>query len=81
MEDYIYNKYLRENVETIIENNKLYFEKFNIKINVNSDIQIKSADKIRLEKNSIENFKSNSIYEYILLETIAQLLDTKKKTR
>jgi hypothetical protein len=79
MEDYIYNKYLRENVETIIENNKLYFEKFNIKINVNSDIQIKSADKIRLEKNSIENFKSNSIYEYILLETITQLLETKKK--
>lgn len=74
MEDYIYNKYLRENVETIIENNKLYFEKFNIKINVNSDIQIKSADKIRLEKNSIENFKSNSIYEYILLETISKLL-------
>ena len=57
MEDYIYNKYLRENVETIIEHNKTYFEntdtKTNIKINVSSDIQIKSEDKIRLEKNSI----------------------------
>lgn len=82
MEDYIYNKYLRENVETIIEHNKTYFEntdtKTKIKINVSSDIQIKSADKIRLEKNSIEIFKNNSIYEYILLETVAQLLDAKK---
>ena len=82
MEDYIYNKYLRENVEIVIENNKHYFEntdtKTNTKINVNNDIQIKSADKIRLEKNSVENFKSNCVYEYILLETITELLYAKK---
>lgn len=78
MEDYIYNKYLREEVDKILENNKHYFEKFNTKINVNSDIQIKSADKIRLEKNSVENFKSNCVYEYILLETITKLLYAKK---
>lgn len=78
MEDYIYNKYLREEVNNVIENNKIYFENINTKLNVNSDIQIKSADKIRLEKNSIENFKSNCVYEYMLLETITKLLHTTK---
>lgn len=78
MEDFIYNKYLREEVDKIIENNKQYFETATAKINVNSDIQIKSADKIRLEKNSIENLKNNNVYEYILLETITQLFLAKK---
>ena len=58
MEDYIYNKYLREEVEKMID---LYKQTTctndisNLKINVSSDIQIKSADKIRLEKNNTEN--------------------------
>jgi hypothetical protein len=73
MEDFIYNKYLREEVDKIVENNKQYFEAATAKINVNSDIQIKSADKIRLDKNNIENLKNNNVYEYILLETISQL--------
>jgi hypothetical protein len=88
MEDYIYNKYLREDVEKIIE---LYKQNFinnnsimcndinNLKINVSSDIQIKSADKIRLEKNNTENLKiNNNIYEYILLENINKILISKK---
>ena len=79
MEDFIYNKYLRDEVDKILENNKKYFETATTKINVNSDIQIKSADKIRLEKNSIENLKNNNIYEYILLETIEKILLAKKK--
>ena len=83
MEDYIYNKYLREEVDKILENNKQYFEtataKINLKNNVSGDVQIKSADKIRLEKNSIENLKNNNIYEYILLETIEKILLAKKK--
>jgi hypothetical protein len=78
MEDFIYNKYLRDEVDKILENNKKYFENATTKINVNSDIQIKSADKIRLEKNSIENLKNNNVYEYILLETITQLLLAKR---
>jgi len=79
MEDFIYNKYLRDEVDKILENNKKYFETATTKINVNSDIQIKSADKIRLEKNSIENLKNNNVYEYILLETIEKILLAKKK--
>ena len=73
MEDYIYNKYLNEHVEKIIETFNI-----NLKININNDIQIKSADKIRLEKNTIENNKINTTYEYILLETINKILISKK---
>jgi len=80
MEDYIYNKYLRENVVTILEKNKEYFQtEPAMKINVSGDVQIKSADKIRLDKNSIESLKNNNVYEYILLETIEKILLAKKK--
>jgi hypothetical protein len=81
MEDFIYNKYLREEMEKMID---LYKEiqdcnEINkLKINVNSDIQIKSADKIRLEKNNLENLKNTKIYEYVLLENINKLLLAKK---
>ena len=78
MEDFIYNKYLREEVDKIVENNKQYFETAAAKINVNSDVQIKSADKIRLEKNGIDSLKNNNVYEYILLETVTQLFLAKK---
>ena len=49
MEDYLYNKYLREIVEEILIN----YKTINIKVEVVNDIQIKSADKIRLEKKNI----------------------------
>uniref|UniRef100_A0A6C0JEH7 Uncharacterized protein n=1 Tax=viral metagenome TaxID=1070528 RepID=A0A6C0JEH7_9ZZZZ len=81
MEDFIYNKYLREDVEKVIE---LYKQTIgdgdvsSLKINVSSDIQIKSADKIRLEKNNTENLKNNNTYEYVLLENINKILIAKK---
>ena len=91
MEDYIYNKYLREDVEKMIElykqiytlatndNSSTCYDINNLKINVSSDVQIKSADKIRLEKNNIETLKiNNNIYEYILLENINKILISKK---
>jgi hypothetical protein len=81
MEDFIYNKYLREDVEKVVElykqittNNDIT----NLKLNVNSDIQIKSADKIRLEKNNTENLKNSNVYEYVLLEHIKKILLSKK---
>ena len=83
MEDYIYNKYLREDVEKLIELYKQNSGESDInrlKINVSSDIQIKSADKIRLEKNNTENLKNSNIYEYVLLENINKILIAKKKT-
>jgi hypothetical protein len=70
MEDYLYNKYLREIVEKIIST----YNVSNIKIDVVNDIQIKSADKIRLEKNSIENLKKLNLYEYVLLNYVNNIL-------
>ena len=76
MEDYIYNKYLSEDLQKIIET----FE-INYKINISSDIKIKSADKIRLEKNNTESFKNNNTYEYVLLETINKILISKSNLK
>jgi len=78
MEDYIYNKYLSEDIEKLIELYK-QINSTNQNINkfkniVNNDVQIKSADKIRLEKNTIENLKKNNIYEIVLLENIKNIL-------
>ena len=70
MEDYLYNKYLREIVEKIISTHNLS----TIKIDVVNDIQIKSADKIRLEKNNIENLKKINLYEYVLLNYVNNVL-------
>ena len=86
MEDFIYNKYLREYVEKAIElykqinndSNDIGSTNNNVKIHVSSDIQIKSADKIRLEKNNTENLKNNNIYEYVLLEHVNKILTAKK---
>ena len=75
MEDYLYNKYLRDIVEKLIETYNLS----NIKINVVNDIQIKSADKIRLEKNNIETLKKINVYEYVLLNYVDNLLLNIKK--
>ena len=54
MEDYLYNKYFRE----IIENIKKKYSANYIQVSVNSEIKVKSADKIRLEKNSTDYNKS-----------------------
>ena len=89
MEDYIYNKYLREDVENVIDLYKKFYttsdiiisdnDIINLKISVSNDVQIKSADKIRLEKNNIETLKmNNNTYEYILLENINKILISKK---
>ena len=83
MEDYIYNKYLSEDIEKLIELYK-QINTTNQNINkfkniVNNDVQIKSADKIRLEKNTIENLKKNNIYEFVLLENVKNILFAIKK--
>ena len=73
MDDYLFNKYLREIVENIITRPNMN----SIKIEVTNNIQIKSADKIRLEKNTIENLKKSNLYEYVLLNYVNTLLENK----
>jgi hypothetical protein len=71
MEDYLYNKYLREIVEKITS---CYNLNDTIKIDVHSDIHIKSADKIRLERNNTDSLKSINLYEYVLLDYVDKYL-------
>jgi len=70
MEDYLYNKYLSEKIKNMLEK---YTVK-TIKIDVNPKVQIKGADKIRLEKNDEKKIQNLDLYEFVLLEHIEKML-------
>jgi hypothetical protein len=66
MEDFIYNKYLREKfdrVQTAISKLKPEYKS----INVDSNVKINSADKIRLDRNDETALKKQDVYEHVLL--------------
>ena len=66
MEDYIYNKYLRERsdkIENELKTIKLEYKKMKI----DSETKLNSADKVRLERFDENSLKKNDIYEYTLL--------------
>jgi hypothetical protein len=73
MEDYLFNKYFRE----LIENIKKKYTASYIQVSVSSDIKIKSADKIRLEKNNTESINQDDIYEYILILHLEKIIQSK----
>ena len=66
MEDYLYNNYLRAIVLELIKDHKITY----IKIEVDPKIQIKSADKIRLERNDASKLKDQDLYEFVILATL-----------
>ncbi len=73
IEDYLYNKYFNELINNIIKKYKKDF----IKVEIESNKKIKSADLIRLQINSnIEN--KSAIYEYVLIEYIDKLFEEKR---
>ena len=63
IEDYLFNKYFREIILKMI---KQYSANYII-ITVSSDIKVKSADKIRLEKNNSDTINKSDIYEFVLI--------------
>ncbi len=74
MEDYLYNKYFRvqaEKIETDVKKSHKGF-KFD---KVDSNVQIKSADKIRLERNDEASLKKQDIYEQVLLQHAAKIVN------
>ena len=73
MEDYLYNKYFRAIIEALIKKYGVDY----INVSVNSDIKVKSADKIRLEKNSIDTIIQDDIFEYILISHLEKIIKTK----
>ena len=56
MEDYLYNTYLAERCDKLQASIKHIDAAF-VAVSVNSNIKINSADKIRLEKNTVEKIK------------------------
>ena len=76
MEDYLFNKFFRKCVEKI---EKILLEKLPdykpIKIDVN--VKIKSADKIRLERNDENVINKEKIYEFILLNHLEKMIEYK----
>jgi hypothetical protein len=73
MEDYLYNKYLRERADKIQDN----IQKLNASykfIKLDSDAKINSADRVRLERFDENSLKKNDIYEFLLLDHMENLL-------
>ena len=73
MEDYLFNKYFRDIILKLI---KQYSANY-IVIQVSSDIKVKSADKIRLEKNNLNTINQNEIYEFVLISHLENILKNK----
>ena len=73
MEDYLYNVYLRAAVSGLIKDYKISY----LKIDVNPKIQIKSADKIRLERNDSAKLKEHDLYEFVILATLKKVFHYK----
>ena len=73
MEDYLYNKYFRKIISDLINKFQITY----IDIKLSNDIQIKSADKIRLERNDEKLLKQNEIYEFILISHLEKIIKSK----
>jgi hypothetical protein len=73
MEDYLFNKYFRE---IIIKMSKQYSANY-ITMPISSDIKVKSADKIRLEKNNLDTINQSEIYEFVLISHLENILKAK----
>ena len=78
MEDYLYTKYFKSKVGKIESDVRAMIPDYKANL-VDSNIQIKGADKIRLERNDDANILSQNIYEHILLNHIEKIIYYKKK--
>jgi hypothetical protein len=61
MEDYLFGKYFVERIECLVKKFDITF----LNIRANANPQIKKADMIRLQKNTVESLQKANIYEYI----------------
>ena len=75
MEDHLYNKYFTEKISLLYETYK--YESLNIK--VQSNPKIKKSDIIRISKNDVSKITKENAYEYLMIETIENILKYKKK--
>jgi hypothetical protein len=78
MEDFIYNKHLRERGDKI-EDELLQVDNGYKKMKIDSIVKLNSTDKIRLDRFDEENLKRNDIYEFIILTNIEKIILYNKK--
>jgi hypothetical protein len=78
MEDYLFNKYLRERATNVEDEIKKLLSSYKY-IKLDSDVKINSADRVRLERFDEKNMKQNDIYEFVLLNHIEKLLQNLHK--
>ena len=78
MEDYLYTKYFKPKVDKIEIDLQAMIPEYKA-TQVDSNIQIKGADKIRLERNDDANIQTQNLYEHILLNHIDKIIYYKKK--
>ena len=76
MEEYLYNKYLRERVNKI-EGQIILINPDYKKIEVDGIIKLNSIDRVRLERNDASAIKKENIYEFLLLTHIEKILQYK----
>jgi len=77
VEDYLYEKYFSGKMKTIITKYNVDF----IHVHVTSNLNVKKADLIRIQKNTFETLENSGIYENILLDHIEKLLKYKKRDK
>jgi len=78
MEDYLYNKYIRERADKIEKEIEKYKKEYK-KMKIDSNVKINSADKIRLERFEDDSLKKNDLYEFTLLNYIEKIVSYKSE--
>ena len=78
MEDFVYNKYLKNRGE-LIENELKVLDGTYKKMKIDCDVKLNSADKVRLERFDESSLKKNDVFENVLLTHMEQILFYKKK--
>jgi hypothetical protein len=73
IEDYIYNRYLRNRVENI-EKNLVKIEPTYKFIKIETGVTLNSADRIRLERFDEQTIKNNDLYELLILTHLENLI-------
>jgi hypothetical protein len=77
MEDYLYNKYLRERAEKV----ESYLKSLNPTykaLKLDPDVKINSADRVRLERFDEKSLKNVDLYDFHLLSHMEKIVQNKK---
>ena len=78
MENYVYNKYLKNRCEVIESDIIKNIDKNYKKMKIDNNVKLNSADKLRLERFDENSLKKNDIFEYLLLKHIEEIIINKK---